>query len=357
MNVALGPELQQRRGRRVQLLDRRRQPRRVSARRTAASGRWSRRRPERCWRRRPCGGRWSTGYAARRRTSPSGTARATRLGHGQPQARQRHQHGASRGESTGSSHVGIKPAMTGKVRRSSGPLAEMSRARPRINRAMGSVVKLDQTRPRRSRTALVLGGGGFTAGVYEIGALRALGLLSVNRTVNRLRCLRRHQRRGAGGGRARERHHSRGDDAVGARAGADASAGSARRTAETQLSRIPAARRRAAVADRQADGRSGARSGEDHRGRRGRWFRRVAAVWPLLHRWDRALRAGGPVYRRSLERFPGGRARVVPGSDRPRHRRADRVRFGGLERRADLHRGGGVERAADGLQAGQGQRT
>ena len=36
----------------------------------------------------------------------------------------------------------------------------------------------------RSKTALVLGGGGFTAGVYEIGALRALDLLSVNRTVN-----------------------------------------------------------------------------------------------------------------------------------------------------------------------------
>jgi predicted acylesterase/phospholipase RssA len=36
----------------------------------------------------------------------------------------------------------------------------------------------------RSRTALVLGGGGFTGGVYEIGALRALDLLAVNRTVN-----------------------------------------------------------------------------------------------------------------------------------------------------------------------------
>ena len=34
------------------------------------------------------------------------------------------------------------------------------------------------------KTALVLGGGGFTGGVYEIGALRALDLLSVNRTVN-----------------------------------------------------------------------------------------------------------------------------------------------------------------------------
>jgi NTE family protein len=40
------------------------------------------------------------------------------------------------------------------------------------------------TRRRRSKTALVLGGGGFTGGVYQIGALRALDLLTVNRTVN-----------------------------------------------------------------------------------------------------------------------------------------------------------------------------
>src|ERR687893_1016829 len=59
---------------------------------------------------------------------------------------------------------------------------------------MDNVVKLDRKRgkgaqprrrrPRRSKTALVLGGGGFTGAVYEIGALRALDLLSVNRTVN-----------------------------------------------------------------------------------------------------------------------------------------------------------------------------
>src|ERR1039457_5504793 len=41
-----------------------------------------------------------------------------------------------------------------------------------------------RTRPRRDKTALVLGGGGFTGGVYEIGALRALDLLAVNSTVN-----------------------------------------------------------------------------------------------------------------------------------------------------------------------------
>jgi predicted acylesterase/phospholipase RssA len=46
--------------------------------------------------------------------------------------------------------------------------------------------RTQQARPRRrrSRTALVLGGGGFTGGVYEIGALRALDLLAVNKTVN-----------------------------------------------------------------------------------------------------------------------------------------------------------------------------
>src|SRR5215211_7320112 len=62
---------------------------------------------------------------------------------------------------------------------------------------MGEVVKLEKPstgrrktpakaarRGRRSQTALVLGGGGFTGGVYEIGALRALDLLAVNRTVN-----------------------------------------------------------------------------------------------------------------------------------------------------------------------------
>jgi NTE family protein len=55
---------------------------------------------------------------------------------------------------------------------------------------MGKVVDLEsQPRRRRgrkrpSKTALVLGGGGFTGGVYEIGALRALDLLAVNSTVN-----------------------------------------------------------------------------------------------------------------------------------------------------------------------------
>jgi NTE family protein len=61
---------------------------------------------------------------------------------------------------------------------------------------MGKVVQLEAATPearatrarksrrRSSKTALVLGGGGFTGGVYEIGALRALDLLAVNRTIN-----------------------------------------------------------------------------------------------------------------------------------------------------------------------------
>ncbi len=55
---------------------------------------------------------------------------------------------------------------------------------------MGKVVDIEsqpkRRRPRKrpSKTALVLGGGGFTGGVYEIGALRALDLLAVNSTVN-----------------------------------------------------------------------------------------------------------------------------------------------------------------------------
>src|SRR5262245_8018479 len=47
-----------------------------------------------------------------------------------------------------------------------------------------TAAKPSRRRPKRSKTALVLGGGGFTGGVYEIGALRALDLLAVNRTVN-----------------------------------------------------------------------------------------------------------------------------------------------------------------------------
>src|ERR1700726_2173550 len=65
--------------------------------------------------------------------------------------------------------------------------AESSRARNRrlSARGVGRPASLDRRRrPRRDKTALVLGGGGFTGGVYEIGALRALDLLAVNSSIN-----------------------------------------------------------------------------------------------------------------------------------------------------------------------------
>src|SRR5918999_3510805 len=64
-----------------------------------------------------------------------------------------------------------------------GEVVKLQKPAPKGRKAQG---KSRRRRPRRSRTALVLGGGGFTGGVYEIGALRALDLLAVNRTVNQL---------------------------------------------------------------------------------------------------------------------------------------------------------------------------
>src|SRR3712207_546537 len=58
-----------------------------------------------------------------------------------------------------------------------------SPGRERKKRSRGGRVA-SSPRRRPSKTALVLGGGGFTGAVYEIGALRALDLLSVNTTVN-----------------------------------------------------------------------------------------------------------------------------------------------------------------------------
>src|SRR5664279_3178378 len=60
-----------------------------------------------------------------------------------------------------------------------------ARSRRAAPRGVGRPSSIDRRRrPRRDKTALVLGGGGFTGGVYEIGALRALDLLAVNSTVN-----------------------------------------------------------------------------------------------------------------------------------------------------------------------------
>src|ERR1039457_5010800 len=63
--------------------------------------------------------------------------------------------------------------------------AAKEQERPTVARGVGRPGSVDRRRrPRRDKTALVLGGGGFTGGVYEIGALRALDLLAVNSSVN-----------------------------------------------------------------------------------------------------------------------------------------------------------------------------
>jgi predicted acylesterase/phospholipase RssA len=74
--------------------------------------------------------------------------------------------------------VKLEPTDAAKV-------AAKRRRAAKAARGVGRAASIDRRRrPRRHKTALVLGGGGFTGGVYEIGALRALDLLSVTRTVN-----------------------------------------------------------------------------------------------------------------------------------------------------------------------------
>jgi len=66
-----------------------------------------------------------------------------------------------------------------------GQAAAQRRARALAARGVGRPGSVDRRRrPRPDKTALVLGGGGFTGGVYEIGALRALDLLAINSTIN-----------------------------------------------------------------------------------------------------------------------------------------------------------------------------
>ena len=73
----------------------------------------------------------------------------------------------------------------GKVVKLEATAKSKPRARNLAARGVGHAPSAERRRrPRRDKTALVLGGGGFTGGVYEIGALRALDLLAVNSTVN-----------------------------------------------------------------------------------------------------------------------------------------------------------------------------
>jgi predicted acylesterase/phospholipase RssA len=68
-----------------------------------------------------------------------------------------------------------------KLKAPKGGLAGATRAKRRRSAPAKTSSRRKQS---RDKTALVLGGGGFTGGVYEIGALRALDLLAANRTVN-----------------------------------------------------------------------------------------------------------------------------------------------------------------------------
>jgi NTE family protein len=61
--------------------------------------------------------------------------------------------------------------------------AASSRTRPGAPKS-ASMPKAPERAEEAHKTALVLGGGGFTGGVYEVGALRALNLLAANMTVN-----------------------------------------------------------------------------------------------------------------------------------------------------------------------------
>ena len=217
---------------------------------------------------------------------------------------------------------------------------------------MGKVVELDtpstesragraKRRRKRSKTALVLGGGGFTGGVYEIGALRALDLLAVNRTVNEFDVyvgtsagvLRRRARR--------QRGHPRGDDA-----GPEPRPASPLRdidlgdAAAAQLPRLIAARRSASRSGwpalaRELVGHLGEISAVDVADRARRAACRTAST---AGDGIAELRRGGARRPRPHQRLPPARARALPDRHRPRHDRAHRPRRGRVGRRADLAR-------------------
>ena len=77
----------------------------------------------------------------------------------------------------------------------------------------------------------MLGGGGFTGGVYQIGALRALDLLSSNRSVNQFDIYVGTSAGLADRGARGQRRHARADDADGQRPGPALAAAAAARDA------------------------------------------------------------------------------------------------------------------------------
>ena len=150
-----------------------------------------------------------------------------------------------------------------------------------------------KTPTHASRSALVLGGGGFTGGVYEIGALRALDLLSVNRTVNEFDVYVGTSAGSFVARRGRQRRDARGDDAGDRPAGPDLVPGRAgERAAAAQLRRVPDQGRAAPVPRRAARrARWCAISARSRRSTSPSGLAEVAAVGPVLGAGDRALRA------------------------------------------------------------------
>ena len=185
----------------------------------------------------------------------------------------------------------------------------------------------------------MLGGGGFTGAVYEIGALRALDLLSVNRSVNQF------------------------DVYVGTSAGALVAALTANGVTPEQMMRVvnnqvptpfrdinldmllrPNYREFVAKGVRLPLHLLGVVRGL---GRSLGAFSTVDLAIALAEALPSGLYSGSGLeeYMRTVladpdrdRRLPAARARALPGRDRPRHLRAARARRRGLGRRADLAR-------------------
>ena len=208
-----------------------------------------------------------------------------------------------------------------------------------------------------SKTALVLGGGGFTGGVYEIGALRALDLLATNRTINQF------------------------DVYVGTSAGAFIASLTANGVTPEEMMRV--LNRNLASPLRDID--LGTLLRPNYRGfleksltlplRLAGAVRELAADLgevslvdigaalssalpgrPLHRRRDRALRPRGARRPRPHERLPAARERALPRRDRPRHDRADHHRRGRVGRRPDLLGRRRLGRPAGHLRAGRDPR-
>ena len=226
---------------------------------------------------------------------------------------------------------------------------------------MGKVVDIDaqprrrRTRKRPSKTALVLGGGGFTGGVYEIGALRALDLLAVNSTVNNF------------------------DIYVGTSAGSFVAGMLANGITPDEMMQVLNTRVPSELEDLDLDKvlrpnyfgfiqkaaalplrslelvRSLGRIGE---------LSAIDLGVGLAEALPSGLYSGAGVndYVEGVladagraQRLPPARPRALHHGDRPRHHRADRLRREGVVRRADLEGDRVLDRAADRLQAGRAQ--